>query len=110
MADVKVEEVDLDSDSDIDDDTMGGNETFRFQAKDAGAVSNGKKDQSGGEDNSNQPSLTLQSFARIPALATQDIIPSFNQNSSQDVLTTNDDRHAPHETSMLKITQNYTCI
>ena len=63
---------------------MGEGGRFKFQDdKDTVSVGGDKREKQGREDNSNQPSLTLQSFARIPVIATQDIIPPFIQNLTQ---------------------------
>lgn len=100
LADVKVEEVDLDSASDDDEDVMGETGTFQFREVKDIVSAGDKRGQQGGEDNSNQPSLTLQSFARIPALATQDIIPPFVQNLTQDLAVPNNhERQLPQEMS-----------
>ncbi len=101
LADVKVEEVDLDSASDEDDDMMGANATFRFQeVHDIVGVEEKRKGQKIQENGLNQPLLTLQSFARIPLLAAQDIIPPFVHNSPQDPYVSNNGERQPHlETS-----------
>ena len=94
LADVKVEEVDLDSASDEDDEMMGATATFRFQgARNIVTVEDQRKQQRQ-ENGLNQPLLTLQSFARIPTLATHDIIPPFVQNSTPDLHVSNNvERH-----------------
>lgn len=109
LADVKVEEVDLDSVSDDDDDTIGGHGTFQFgKIKDTATAREGKKRRHGSEDNSNQPStLTLQSFARIPALATQDTIPSFVQNLVDDFPVSINEGRDPNE---IPSKNTYFCI
>lgn len=101
LADVKVEEVDLDSASDEDEEIMGATTTFRFQdVHSIVTVEDQRKGQPRQENGSNQPLLTLQSFARIPILASQDIIPPFVQNSPQDLhISNNDQRHLHLETS-----------
>lgn len=98
MADVKVEEVDLDSVSDEDNDTIEANQTFEFRKlSDIVTVSDEKKRRHGSVNNSNQPLITLQSFARIPSLATQDIIPSFVQNLVDDFPISLNEGNQPHE-------------
>ena len=101
LADVKVEEVDLDSASDEDDEVMGTTATFRFQGvHNIVTVEDERKRQQRQENGLNQPLLTLQSFARIPVLAAQDIIPPFVQNSTQDLRVSNNDERQLHvETS-----------
>jgi uncharacterized C2H2 Zn-finger protein len=101
LADVKVEEVDLDSASDEDEEMMGASATFRFQeVHDIARVEDKRKGQQIQENGLNQPLLTLQSFARIPLLAAQDIIPPFVHNSPQDAHVSNNGERQPHlETS-----------
>ncbi len=108
LADVKVEEVDLDSASDEDEEMMGASATFRFQEVHDIAdeciervrVEDKRKGQQIQENGLNQPLLTLQSFARIPLLAAQDIIPPFVHNSPQDPYVSNNGERQPHlETS-----------
>ncbi len=94
LADVKVEEVDLDSASDEDDEMMGATATFRFQGVRNIATVEDQRKQQRQENSLNQPLLTLQSFARIPTLATHDIIPPFVQNSTPDLHVSNNvERH-----------------
>ncbi|XP_046464594.1 broad-complex core protein isoforms 1/2/3/4/5-like isoform X1 [Daphnia pulex] len=101
LADVKVEEVDLDSASDEDEEMMGASATFRFQeVHDIARVEDKRKGQQIQENGLNQPLLTLQSFARIPLLAAQDIIPPFVHTSPQDPYVSNNGERQPHlETS-----------
>ncbi|KAI9555820.1 D binding [Daphnia sinensis] len=84
LANVKIEEVDLDSASDENDELIGSPETFQFQQGRAIAT-NGeeRKEQQREEDTLIPPLLTLQSFARIPVSAAQDIAPPFNQYSNR---------------------------
>lgn len=98
LADVKVEEVDLDSVTDDDDEMIGRTRSFQFKGvKNMVTVREESKGLPLADDSSNQPSLTLQSFARIPALATQDIIP-FIHNATHDLaVCIRDERQLPHD-------------
>lgn len=92
---MKVEEVDLDSASEEDDDFIESPGTFQFpQAQDI--VRNGEKRKEREEDGVNPPLLTLQSFARIPVPATQDTIPSLTQNSTLGFPVPCNDERRPH--------------
>ncbi|KAK4023313.1 hypothetical protein OUZ56_008730 [Daphnia magna] len=84
LANVKIEEVDLDSASDENDDLMGSPETFQFQhERDIATNGEERKEQHREEDGLIPPLLTLQSFARIPVSATEDIAPPFSQYSNR---------------------------
>jgi len=80
---------------------MGASATFRFQeVHDIVRVEDKRKGQQAQENGLNQPLLTLQSFARIPILATQDIIPPFVQNPAHEPYVSNNCERQLHlETS-----------
>lgn len=87
LAEVKVEEVDLDSVSEDDED---GDEAKRHkQSRRRDEDTNGINKEINStlqseEDGLSQPSLTLQSFARIPSIVSPEGNSLFNPETSQD--------------------------
>lgn len=97
MDDVKVEEVDLDSTS---EDEMEGENTASEHKETEVGPSEETLDRDGTEkemDELPQPSLTLQSFARIPALVSVDLNPHSSQDFNSDFSVGSDDRRPAQE-------------